>query len=143
MSYVNDSDLVGLIPPDFLTQALDDNGDGVADDGLLDLIIAQASEEIDGYIGRRYPLPLLTPYPEVITSSAKALAAEALYKRRGIEDQKNPWSAKARSIRMLLQSIAQGTTPLSHTLNRQDPSASIVTEPMGTTVNRRYARNSA
>jgi len=142
MPYVCLSDLTADIPPDFITQALDDNGDGAQDEGLWDLIASRIAEEIDGAIGRRYSLPLVEPYPEFVTSSAKTLACDKLYKRRGIEDMKNPWAKAAAAVRATLKDIMLGDEPLSPELNRKDPSASVVTQRMGTAPGR-HAINSA
>jgi phage gp36-like protein len=101
MAYVQLSDISGSIPADFLTQALDDNGDGQADPGVFDQVATDVGTDIDAYVGLRYQLPLGTPYPPVISSAAKVLACERLYKRRGTTDDKNPWSPPrpARSAR--------------------------------------------
>lgn len=130
--YYAESDLAGMIPPDFLLQALDDNADGVEDAGLWASVAGQAGDAIDAYIGLRYSLPLAPPYPSVVINAARVFTAELLYKRRGIKDEENPWSAQASQIRTLLKSISLGQSPLSPSLNRQDPSASIITQPLGT-----------
>jgi phage gp36-like protein len=132
MSYVALSDLSGSIPAEFLTQALDDDGDGVIDDGGFDSIAADVGTDIDAYLGLRYALPLAPPYPPVVLSAAKVLACERIYKRRSIEDSKNPWSAQAGQIRTMLKSISLGQAPLSPDLNRKDPSVSIIAEPART-----------
>ena len=51
-----------------LRAALDDDGDGLADAGLLDRVIAAASLAVDGFLEGRYIVPL-SPVP--------ALAQEA------------------------------------------------------------------
>jgi hypothetical protein len=141
MAYVQLSDLAGSIPADFLTQALDDDGDGVADTGVFDGIASDVGNTIDGYVGLRYSLPLVPDftlypntygYPPVVTSAARVLSLDQLYKRRGTTDDKNPWSAQAGQIRTLLKAISLGQSPLAPELNRKDPSASIVTQPMRT-----------
>ena len=128
--YCQESDLAGLIPPDFLLQALDDNGDGVEDVGLFATIEQLAEDAINAYIGLRYSLPLAPPYPDVVVNAARVFTAELLYKRRGVTDDKNPWSAQAAQTRTLLKSISMGQSPLAPELNREDPSGSIVTEPL-------------
>ena len=131
--YCTESDLAGLIPPDFLLQALDDNGDGIEDTGLFNKIEQLAEDAIDSYIGLRYSLPLMPPYPDVVVNAARVFTAELLYKRRGVTDDKNPWSAQAGQTRTLLKAISLGQSPLSPELNREDPSASIITQPMRST----------
>jgi hypothetical protein len=108
MPYVLLSDLPADIPPDFLTQALDDDGDGVQDPGLWDLIAQQVSDAIDGDIGVRYAVPLVpnlgrypltNGFPPVIVNAGRTLAAEKLYGRRGTADQRNPWASRANAVR--------------------------------------------
>lgn len=142
--YCQESDFAGLIPPDFFLQALDDNGDGIEDAGLFNQIEQLAEDAIDAYIGLRYALPLVAPYPVVVVNAARVFTAELLYKRRGVTDDKNPWSMQAGQTRTLLKSISLGQTPLSPELNRQDPSASVVTQPMKSTPRAdRYGRRDA
>lgn len=136
MAYCSYNDIAALIPPDFLVQALDDNGDGAADDGLFDTIEGLAEDDINAFLGVRYALPLDQPYPPVVVSAARALTCEKLYDRRGIGPDKNPWTAKANAARAVLKAISLGETPLAPDLNRADPSASIVTEPMITASHR-------
>jgi hypothetical protein len=139
MPYVVQSDLAADIPPDFLLQALDDDGDGVQDAGLWDLIAQQVSDAIDGQIGVRYLVPLapnigLYPYtygfPPIVANAARVLASEKLYGRRAVAGQANPWTSRANLIRGMLDKIAAGSMPLDPADNRKDPSASVITEPM-------------
>jgi len=131
--YVRECDLTGDISPTFLQQALDDTGDGSQVPITFETLEASVEVDIDAYIGLRYALPLGTPYPPVILSAAKILALEKLYKRRGIADDKNPWASQAGQMRTLLKAISLGQSPLSPELNRQDPTASIITQPMRST----------
>lgn len=133
MPYATYNDIAALIPPAFLVQALDDNGDGAADDGVFDLVLGQVSDDINGYLGLRYALPLGEPYPDIVVSAARVFVAEKLYKRRGTADEANPWSAEASQKRTILKDISLGKAPLSPTIDRQDPSASIITQPMRST----------
>jgi hypothetical protein len=141
MAYVQLSDLAGSIPSDFLTQALDDNEDGVADAGVFAGIAADAGNQIDGYIGMRYALPLVPDFtlypntygfPAVVTNAARVFTLEQLYKRRGTTDDKNPWAVQAGQTRTLLKAISLGQSPLAPELTRKDPTASVVTQPMRT-----------
>jgi phage gp36-like protein len=128
--YYAESDLAAMVPPDFLLQALDDNNDGVEDVGLWASLAGQAGDAIDAYLGLRYALPLGAPYPAIVINAARVFTCELLYKRRGVNDEANPWAAQAGQTRTLLKSISMGQSPLSPELNRQDPSASVVTQPM-------------
>jgi hypothetical protein len=141
MPYVLLSDLPADIPPDFLTQALDDDGDGVQDPGLWDLIAQQVSDAIDGDIGVRFAVPLVpnlgrypltNGFPPVIVNAGRTLAAEKLYGRRGTADQRNPWASRANAVRSQLELIGKGKLPLDPNDQRADPSASIVTQRLQT-----------
>jgi hypothetical protein len=141
MAYVQESDLLGDISQEFLTQALQDTCNGSQNATTWAQLAASVGIDIDAYIGLRYALPLvpnaqLYPntygYPPVICSAAKTFSLEKLYKRRGIGDDKNPWAGQASQTRTLLKAISLGQSPLAPELNRKDPTASIVTQPMRT-----------
>jgi phage gp36-like protein len=134
MPYVQFSDLPADLPPAFITQALDDDNTGNADMDLWATIAQQVSDAIDAKIGVRYSVPIQPDgngnYPAVIAHAARTLAAEKLFARRQIADGKNPWAKQADAVRAQLDLIAEGKLPLNPTLQRQDPSASVVTEPI-------------
>ena len=52
-----------------LLELADRDCDGVADTAVVDRALVDADAEIDGYVGRRYPLPL-SPVPPRIVSLA-------------------------------------------------------------------------
>lgn len=141
MPYVQQADIVVDIPPDFLTQALDDNGDGVADTGLWDQIAQLVSDEIDAQIGVRYQVPLVpntgtypltNGFPPIVVNAARVLACEKLYGRRSIGEGRNPWTSRANATRTQLAAIGAGNFPLDPAENRKDPSASVVAGRMQT-----------
>lgn len=51
---------------------------------LIDVAIADADGEIDGYVGKRYNVPL-SPVPKVVNKFAKDIALYNLFSRSGIE----------------------------------------------------------
>lgn len=128
--------LVAKIPPQFVTQALDDDGDGVADPGLFDQIVANAQTEIDGILGQRFAVPFQNPIPAIVADAALKLVGYDLYFRRGTADDKNPFKKAADDIRAELKKIAEGAKPLTPDLQRKLPSASAITEPAKTTSKR-------
>lgn len=128
MAYLTLTDLEGKIPPAFLIDALDDDRDGVID--AFDKVADDVSETIDGILSVRYNVPFTT-VPKVVSSAAKTLAAEQCYKRRGVEDAKNPWKTDADGIRTMLRAIARGDIQLqvsTPAVEAVAPSASIITE---------------
>jgi phage gp36-like protein len=130
MSYFALSDLEALIPGDFLTQALDDDGDGVAD--AWQIVQTAACREVDAILGVRYAVPLPAPYPAVAVHAAVTLAAEACYLRRGMTDEKNPFSKSADAVRKQLREIAAGALPLDPQIGRVRPSGTLISEPSRT-----------
>lgn len=130
MPYLMLSQLSAVLPPQFLVQALDDDGDGNADPGVWESVVAAVSTEIDGNLGSRFATPFANPIPAVVADAALKLAAEALYLRRGFgsEEKPNPWAARAKEARARLAAIAAGDQPLTPDLGRQKPSASAITE---------------
>lgn len=53
-----------------LVQLLDKDGDGVADAGLVQNVIANACGDLDSAIQVRNLLPLVPPYPQAVISNA-------------------------------------------------------------------------
>lgn len=76
MPYAVQQDIIDRYSEEELKVAFDRNGDGVVDQGVVDKALADASDEIDGYLAGRYPLPLGNA-PRVLTFLAVDIA---LYK---------------------------------------------------------------
>ena len=56
--YATQQDIIDIYGQDALTVAADRDGDGVADPGVADEALTQATAEMDSYIGKKYDLPL-------------------------------------------------------------------------------------
>ena len=127
--YVIMSDVAGRIPGPFLIQALDDNADGLADADVWDKIASDTAEEIDGVLGKRYPVPFTAPIPAFVSRAAKIIAADLIYKRRGAE--KNPYADDAAAVRKELETLSKGEERLTPV-----PAGSgLISEPSRTTGN--------
>lgn len=109
MAYITQADLYGELPQAIVTDALDDDRDGAADSAVATLVCDGASEQVDGYLGVRYAVPLATP-PALVLRAAKVFALETLYRRREIKDF--PLAGEAKQLRERLQLIATGELPL-------------------------------
>ncbi|MBI5770858.1 MAG: DUF1320 family protein [Verrucomicrobia bacterium] len=131
-AYIIMATLTAEMPPQFVAQALDDDGDGAADAGLFDQLVANAQTEIDGILGQRFEVPFSNPIPSVVVDACTKLVAEKLYARRGFSGDKNPWEKKAAEVRAELKAIAKGERPLTPTIARAKPSATAITEPAKT-----------
>ena len=126
--YVQMADLIGMIPAPFLAEALDDAGTGSANPDVWARIAQDTQNEIDGILGKLYPVPFSIPLPAFIVSAAQLLAADRIYKRRGTE--KNPYAADAASIRKDLAQIGEGDSRLTAPgTNVEGPSATVISEP--------------
>lgn len=127
------------VPAEFLLEALDDDRDGVEDDGVYDQLAASASAEVDAYLGGRFNVPFSAPaIPALAETASRVFCLESLYQRRGYTnktDPPNPWAARAAELRARLSRIAAGEEPL-----RPDPAqggaVQTITEPSRTTSQR-------
>lgn len=128
MSYVIQSDLDGKIPAQLLLQALDDNGDGLEDAGVWDKIVVDVESAINSRLEGNYTIPLAEPIPAIISEAAKILAAEAIYLRRGLAGDQNPWVKQADAMRKRLEDIGSGTKPLKPGTDPQGPAGVVITE---------------
>lgn len=129
MPYVVQSDLEGKIPAQLLLQALDDNGDGLADDGVWDQIATDVGNAINSRLEGNYAVPLTGTVPAIVTEAAKILAAEAVYLRRGMSGDQNPWVKQADVMRKRLEDIGSGKLPLTTDAAPNGPAGVIITEP--------------
>ena len=86
-----------------------DGSAGTIVDSVLNAAIADASADIDGYLGGRYPLPLAV-VPKVLNRHACDLARYYLYDNR-LEDSHPAARRYAASIR-LLEQVAKGQVQL-------------------------------
>lgn len=117
------------VPRALIVQALDDNRDGEIDADVQAALEAAVDREIDGLVGQRYQTPFTGAIPAAIESAAVILRCEALYQRRGVPPDQNPFAAAAAAIRKKLDRIGRGDDPLSPDTPKARPSASIVSEP--------------
>jgi phage gp36-like protein len=89
-----------------LNDALDDDGDGQVDAGLLDRLIASASSAVDGFLQGRYVTPL-NPVPAIAVEAALVFTMEKIYNRRKQgPDERNPYEPRANEFRERLKRIA-------------------------------------
>jgi phage gp36-like protein len=108
MAYVTQAQIETAIPAQHLVEALDDDRDGSADAGLLDSVIAQASQAVDAFLSPRYDVPFDDPAPSPVAESAFVFVCELLYQRRGLHGDENPFTERADAWRKKLEAIAKG-----------------------------------
>ncbi len=66
MSYITNADIEERLGADTYVQLADDDGDGIADVGVVDEARLGAEGEIDSYLARRYQVPIdVATFPEL------------------------------------------------------------------------------
>lgn len=128
MAYILQSALKGKVPDDLLLQALDDDADGVADDGVWESIAEDVDQAINGRLEGRYAVPLAEPLPSVVLESATVFAAEAIYLRRGLSGDQNPWTKQADTFRKRLEDIGSGLQPLTNAIKAVKSGGAVIGE---------------
>jgi phage gp36-like protein len=131
MSYTTQSELSAAIPAPHLNDACDDDGDGAADAGVLDSIIAAASLAVDALLAARYAVPFTDPAPAMCREAAFVFAAELIYSRRQIAER-NPFKDRADTWRDRLAKIGTGTGSLDSTLDEESGAQSGSAAPVPT-----------
>lgn len=130
MGYVALDDLRGRIPPQYLTEGLDDAASGAAE--AWEAVLDDAEHTVNAILGLRYTVPFTAPYPPIVVDAARTFACDAVYRRRGVPDEQNPYAALAAESRRTLRAIAEGKLPLAPEISRARPSGTLVSEPAGT-----------
>jgi phage gp36-like protein len=88
----------------------------------IEELVAEASAVIDGYLGRRYSLPLDST-PAVVTAWARSIVRYKLNKDRATDERTDPVVRDYRDALKFLQQIAEGR----FSLGLEDPQASSAT----------------
>lgn len=132
MAYCEQSEIAGLLPREYLVEALDDDRDGLPDDAAWDTVQANVSLAIEGPLSARYPVPFASPAPKLVRHAALVLTMEILYARRGVPADQNPWKEQADEIRATLGKIGEGKMPLSASSVPAHPAITVISEPSRT-----------
>ena len=112
MSYCTQSDIISRrVPESELIQLTDDADTGLVNTDVVDDIISEADELIDGFLRHRYDLPL-SPVPGLLTGIAVDLCVYALYQRRAHVDTPETIIAGHKNAMKLLASIQRGELTL-------------------------------
>ncbi len=127
MAYTSQSAISAKIPAPHLNDACDDDGDGSADSGVLDSIIAGAEIAVNAYLAGLFAVPFTTTVPAVCQEAALVFACEMVYDRRQILD-KNPYKERADFWRTRLERIGAGELPLDATIEKEYTPGAAITE---------------
>ena len=98
-------DLEGEMTLQDITDALDDNKDGAADDSAWEKVQASAAERVTNAFGGETP----TAYASAAAYALKVFCLEILFRRRGLTDKSNPFSTQANAAEKRLTNLASGT----------------------------------
>lgn len=108
--YATKAEMVERFGEQELIELTDRNGTaGAIVDSVLDAALADASADIDGYLGGRYPLPLAV-VPKVLNRHACDLARYYLYDNR--LDDTHPAARRYKAAIRLLEQVAAGKVQL-------------------------------
>lgn len=129
MGYCTQADIEKQLPPAQVIQLADDDGDGVADSGVVSDCITRADDEINAYAATRYTVPFTT-VPALIRTISVDLAIWNLHKRRGLTERDAIKQGYERAIQML-KDLAAGRLSIGET---PGPSETEVGGPEATTV---------
>ena len=125
--YCTQSDLEKRLDPQLVRALSDDDGDGLADEAVVNAAIADADALVDTYMQARYVVPF-DPVPDALRSISAALAIYFLLTRRReivpAEHQKRYESAV-----QLLDRLARGEVALGAAQTSSSPHMPHATRP--------------
>jgi phage gp36-like protein len=127
MAYVTRSQVEDKVPPPVLLDALDDDGDGVEDDGRFDSVVSTASQEVDGYLAGLFTVPFDDPAPPKVRHASLVFVLELIYSRRSVDERSNPYAAQGKFWREHLQKVGNRDLPMDAAVDKAFvPGAAIV-----------------
>lgn len=113
MAYCTEAEIINQIPEEELIQFADDDGDEVADTGVIEKAISDADAEIDGYLSGRYTLPFST-VPPILNKLSVDIAIWNLYSRRTVpnEMREKRYNAAVAMLKLMAKGeVKLGVTP--------------------------------
>lgn len=134
MPYTSQPEIEAKIPVNILNDALDDDADGTADDGVLAQVIANADGEVDGLLAGHFPVPFADPVPAKVKAASFAFTCEAIYQRRSIPDEKNPFNKIAQWWREHLQKVGNAEIPLDVSADTSETPGDTSSNPPGAAI---------
>ena len=110
MPYVLTTEVTSEIPAPILRDALDDEADGRDHPEVLAAVIANASQEVDGYLAGLFTVPFADPAPAKVRAAALAFTVERIYSRRE-KDLPKRWAQQSKFWRDHLQAVGNRDLP--------------------------------
>lgn len=105
MTKLTIDDLVGDMPAQKIVEALDDDGDLIADEAAFRAVLASANERAAAIFGGK----IMPQYAAAVDHAVRIFVLDLLYRRRAAADEANPWSRLADEEAARLRSLASGT----------------------------------
>lgn len=116
MAYATFADLVAAASVEKLRLYTDNADVGEPDQAFCELMLDQASADIDGKIGQRYTLPLPTPKAAVLKGTCIDLAMYRIFGHRDLSPGE-VWKDRYEQAMKFLDKVAEGR----QTLGQDDP----------------------
>lgn len=107
MTYATQQDLIDRFGEEEIINRTDRSGTGSIDATVVDLALADADDEINGYLGQQYELPLAS-VPSLLNRLAADIARYRLYDDAASDEVRNRYKDAV----SLLTSIARGNVSL-------------------------------
>ena len=105
MTRLTIDDLSGDMPEQVINSALDDDGDGFADEKAFRAALASANARADVIFGGAVP----PQYSAAADWAVKVFLLDLLHRRRAAPDEANPWAKQAEEQEARLRALASGT----------------------------------
>lgn len=147
MSYSTKAEVLEMLKEDALNPIIGDTFDEDAEQRaarigpIIEMAIEDADAEIDGYLGKRYAVPL-SNIPRVINKFSKDIALYNLFSRMGIDedsDQKTYLTRYNSAIKFLTM-VAEGKTSIG--VDTDDPASAAATGFLAKSSPRLFSRAS-
>ena len=122
MAYITNADIEQRLGNDTYVQLTDDDGDGLADVGVVDEARLGAEGEVDSYLARRFKVPVnLVTYPEV-AGLLMALTLDIVELRRRSRRPPVPDEARERAQRTIewLRKVSEGRAEMPSSVRLPD-----------------------
>lgn len=105
MTRLTIAELAGDMPVQKMTESLDDDGDGFADEEAFEGVLSSANERAAAIFGGEVP----PQYAVAAGHAVRVFVLDLLYRRRGAADEANPWARQAEKEEERLRALASGT----------------------------------
>jgi hypothetical protein len=136
MAYCSKEDVLAELNGSDYIPFLDDQGTGLPTDAdaMLQKVIDRESAKIDGRISSIYQTPL-SPAPPALRDACALFVCEALYRRRLVPGERNPFTEEAMEMRQRLKLIGNGKLELDQNYPRAFYQGTFVGMPIAVNFN--------